>query len=107
MTFESEEGLNRALEMDATCKANPRFAPLLTWIKKYNFKIKAAAEPSDIIWENRHYTDWDRTKKAIIVWTVLALVLFANSIALFILTGISNKIVEKFPFVDCPTMEGY
>ena len=27
--------------------------------------------------------------------------------ALFILTNISNKIVEKFPVVDCETLEGY
>ena len=107
MTFETEEGYNRAIEMDATCKANPHLAPLQIWIEKYKFNIKAAAQPSDIIWENRHFTPWDRTKKAIIVWTVLALVLFANSMALFILTNISNRIVEKFPYVDCTTLEGH
>ena len=108
MTFETEEGYNRAIEMDATCKANPRFAHLQLWMEKqYKFKIKEAAAPSDIIWENRHYTDWDRTKKAIVVWTALAGILFANSIALFILTTISNNIIEKFPPVDCATLEGF
>ena len=107
MTFETEEGYNRALEMEKTCKDNPDLQHLMVWLEKHKFEIKAAAEPSDIIWENRHVTPLQRTKKAILVWTILILVLFANSIALFILTSISNRIVDKFPYIDCKTLQGY
>lgn len=63
MTFESEEGYQRALAFEE----NTKTSSLLNERNLQSFlgqpggdneiQIKAASEPSDIIWENRHVTD--------------------------------------------------
>jgi hypothetical protein len=45
MTFESEEGIQRALHLDDK-----------NWLGDQEIEIQKASEPSDIIWENRHFT---------------------------------------------------
>ena len=53
MTFDTEEAVNRALEMKNTIASNQEFTHLGIWLDKHEIEIKAASEPSDIIWENR------------------------------------------------------
>ena len=54
MSFECEEGVNRALQFNKTVKANPaEFADLNVWLDQFQVDIKRASEPTDIIWENR------------------------------------------------------
>lgn len=53
MSFELEEGVNRALQMDNMCRNDPQLAHLTTWLDKFEIQIQKASEPTDIIWENR------------------------------------------------------
>jgi len=48
LTFEDEEGKNRALEYNNN--------PQMTFLGE-ELDIKETAEPTDIIWENREYSD--------------------------------------------------
>ena len=58
MTFENEEGVNRALNYDDAIQANEEeLSHLKTWLGDHVIEIQQASEPSDIIWENRHFTD--------------------------------------------------
>jgi len=56
MTFENEEGVNRALGYDEAIEADVNLRPLKTWLGNHEIEIQPASEPSDIIWENRHFT---------------------------------------------------
>jgi|TARA_B110000285_G_scaffold199866_1_gene233305 hypothetical protein len=66
VTFESEEGYNRALvyNENPTCR-----------LLGESVKITEASEPTDIIWENRHYTEGLRNMKRLIVYLVIICVL--------------------------------
>jgi len=41
-------------------------------------EFKKASEPSDIIWENRHFTPGYRRRKAAVAWSILMLVLLLS-----------------------------
>jgi len=57
MTFETEEGVNRALGYKEAVEADPvKFESISKWIGVHDIEIQEASEPSDIIWENRHFT---------------------------------------------------
>ena len=108
MTFETEEGVNRALDMDRQITANPdKLGHLRTWLRNHEIEIQAASEPSDIIWENRHFTPWDRRKKECIVWSVLTLMLLVSFVIIFMFTTISNNLINKYPYVDCTSLVGH
>ena len=78
MTFETEEGVNRALSYAEAIEESEDLKDLKYWIGTHELEIQGASEPSDIIWENRHFTPWERSKKAIIVWVILILCLLAS-----------------------------
>lgn len=56
MTFENEEGVNRALRYDELVSSDPSLKELETWLDVYKIEIERASEPTDIIWENRQFT---------------------------------------------------
>ena len=78
-----------------------------TWLDKFEISIVAASEPSDYIWENRHYSDWDRRKKEIIVWSILFFLLVISFCIIFVFTLEANTLLNKFPYVDCTQQLGY
>lgn len=85
MTFETEEGVNRALKYDLAVEAEPdRLGHLEKWFDEHVIEIQPASEPSDIIWENRHFTDGDRRKKACTVWTILIIMLLCSFVLIYI-----------------------
>ena len=85
MTFETEEGVNRALKYDLAVEAEPdRIGHLEKWLDEHVIEIQPASEPSDIIWENRHFTDGDRRKKACTVWTILVIMLLCSFVLIYI-----------------------
>jgi hypothetical protein len=42
-----------------------------------NLRLLKASEPTDIIWENRAFSDWDHTKREIIAYIVIGVLLGA------------------------------
>ena len=107
MTFENEEGVNRALNYDEAVKNDEGLAHLKHWLDDHEIEIQPASEPSDIIWENRHFSPWDRKKKEMIVCSILTIMLFVSFIIIFIFTLKSNALVNKYPYIlpeDCANL---
>ena len=107
MTFENEEGVNRALNYDEAIEADDKLQDLKYWLGKHEIEIQSASEPSDIIWENRHFTPWQRTKKEIIVWSILTLLLLVSFYVILLFTTISNELIKTYPVVECEDLIGH
>jgi hypothetical protein len=92
-TFRSEEGYQRALVFN-----DPLWAqrPVCGQV----FELQKASEPTDIIWENRHYTPETRTNKRLVVYSILVLMLIISGSIIFLFTNISEKLNAKYPKVD-------
>jgi hypothetical protein len=93
ITFESEEGYNRALVIAE--KDLP-----INWMGQ-KLRFDPAPEPTDIIWENRELTNTDRIKRLII--TILV-TLFLLAISFTIIIMLKQKAMEnniKYGEADC------
>jgi len=101
MTFENEEGANRAMNFNKAIEADTSLTELGTWLGKYKIVINQAAEPSDIIWENRHFTPWERAKKKLIVVLLMIVMLALSFGLLFACATFSLNLLKKFPDVPC------
>ena len=107
MTFENEEGLNRAMNFNETVNSDPNFADLGIWLNEFELNIEGASEPSDIIWENRHFTDGDRLKKKMIVIVIMALLLLSSFCLIYICASYSLKLLTVYPDVACESLPEY
>jgi hypothetical protein len=57
LTFENEEGLNRCINYNQTVEDDPDFEDYRTLLDE-PIEILEASEPTDIIWENRHFSSF-------------------------------------------------
>jgi len=102
MTFATEEGVNRALAYDEAIKNDENLAHLKHWVGEHEIEVQAASEPSDIIWENRHFTPNQRMKKSIVVYLIITILLLASFVVIFIFSNISAAALAKYPVIaDC------
>lgn len=63
----------------------------------FDLKMKDASEPTDIIWENRHFTPEEReTNQFKIIWIILFMLLVSTFI-IFALKAIGMAITSKYP----------
>jgi len=67
-----------------------------------DLKIDAASEPTDIIWENRQYEDFDRSVKSFFVWIIIFIMLAISAGLIYKCTLISNSAKFMFPLANCP-----
>lgn len=95
-TFETEEGLQRAL-VYSDIKECPKQQALLG----EDIEIQPASEPTDIIWENRQYEPRERTVKRVIVWIIIGIMLTLSAGLIYKMTLIANGSKFMFPKVDC------
>lgn len=118
MTFENEEGAQRAKKFEEATleEENAQLKHLRIWFetddeelkKKYHIELQAASEPSDIIWENRHFTPAERRKKEIVVVLTIGFALLLSFIVVFISRQYTNEKAAVYPIVDCtPYYENY
>jgi hypothetical protein len=86
ITFETEEGAERAKALkDGE----------IGWLGQF-MNFKAPAEPTDIIWENRQYTEKDRGVRLLGVLFLTCLLLFVTFGALFFL----KKLVQNSKYAS-------
>ena len=64
-------------------------------------KFKKASEPTDIIWENRIYTDFDYIKRQSVAWSIIGALLFASFAIIYYVARSSTEIAREFPSVNC------
>jgi len=55
------------------------------------------AEPTDIIWENRHFTGVDRFKRSLVVVGVVFFLLFCSFLIIFFCSAAAATPVLKYP----------
>lgn len=72
----------------------------------YPFKFDKCSEPTDIIWENRHYTKWDYIKRQAFAFAIIALLLFGSFALVFYISTISANAAAVFPPQDCDGIKG-
>ena len=101
--------MNRALAFNEAVKNEPKYSHLGKWLDNDNFEIQInkASEPSDIIWENRHFTNRDRFKKKICVAIVLTLLLLTTFCIIFPFASYSLRTLRMYPDVSCANLQGY
>jgi len=102
ITFESEEGLNRCVRYNEIIKndetlLNKGYDKLLG--QPLNFEN--ASEPTDIIWENRHFTTFQRLRQTIVVVLIIAILLLISFMIIFVCSKTSTKVLQKYPPVSC------
>ena len=111
MTFETEEGVNRALNYDDAIEGDwDTLGHLKKWLGDHEIEIQAASEPSDIIWENRHFSPMDRKKKECIVWSILTFLLLISFVVITICETYSQSLLQLYPPMlpaDCEMLSGY
>ena len=91
-TFESEEGYNRAKKYNEL--------PQLKFCGQ-ELDLQEASEPTDIIWENRHFKPITRSFKRLIVYIVIVLMLAGSAAIIYRFTMISLGAKLKYPKVQC------
>ena len=97
-TFEDEEGFNRA---DSIAEAGIPQMKLLG----EDIQIRAAAEPTDIIWENREYSPHSRRVRTCIAWFVILIMLLCSFLFIFSASVYGNKAKSMFPAgIKCSTV---
>jgi hypothetical protein len=69
-------------------------------------EVTQAAEPTDIIWENREYSPNSRIWKTVVAWIVIFIMLGFSFIGIFEMSVFGNKAMEYFPQnLDCPATQ--
>lgn len=101
ITFQLEEGIQRALSMDEVINENPEYAYLNEWFGNEAIEIQPASEPSDIIWEHRHFTPKERFRKAVCVGLVVFLMLSVSFVVIFAAQLYAMNLMSIYPVVNC------
>ena len=104
MTFENEEGVNRAMSYNETVQSDEAYSHLRTWLGDHKFEIKQASEPTDIIWENRHFTDRDILFQKIKNVFLICLILAISFFIMYISASYSLKSLATYPEKDCMSL---
>ena len=104
MTFADEEGVNRALKYHESVENDEELHELKTWLGCHEIEIEAASEPTDIIWENRHFTPIQRSKKSVIATLLILTILLLSFVVIFICSQYSVRALLKYPAVDCSNL---
>ena len=104
MTFECEEGVNRAMAYNEIVEKDESLSHLRTWLGHHTFEIKKAPEPSDIIWENRHFTTFDRLKQKVKNFIWIFLLLTISFACVYIGAVYSLNSLYTYPDVNCDSL---
>lgn len=63
------------------------------------------SEPTDIIWENRHFTNWDYIKRQGFAYFVIGILLVGSAIFIYWISAFSADLATVFPPTNCNGVE--
>ena len=63
-----------------------------------------ASEPSDIIWENRHFSARQRRCKKVVAVLVIFLMLALSASIIFFCSKISTQLKARYPKTNCKSI---
>lgn len=104
ITFNHQEGYERAIRLKEKrffFKRNPAKRAML----HQPLYLNPAPEPTNIIWENRHYSFLHKIIRAAIAIAVMALLMFLVFVAFYFLKLRVNENNKKYPAVSCSNIE--
>jgi hypothetical protein len=64
-------------------------------------EIQPASEPTDIIWENRHFTPMTRRWKRLVVYTIIVIMLTISGFVIYACSFNSTALKTKYPKTNC------
>ena len=94
ITFEEEDATIVALNLKSS-------ATLLG----EKMRFRKASEPTDIIWENRHFTTADYFFRQLVAYTIIGVLLFGSFAFIYKVARTSAEIAREFPHRDCTAIE--
>ena len=62
------------------------------------------SEPTDIIWENRHWTRAQIFWRSLFAWIVILILMAGSFVFIYWVSSLSSKVARVFPTVDCETL---
>lgn len=92
VTFEEEESYQRACHWKET--------PQRKFLKQ-ELDLQEASEPTDIIWENRHFTPHQRFVKRVAVYIIIVIMLTLSAGTIYFFTKMANTYKFKYPIIKC------
>ena len=93
ITFENDLGKMLAVEADDVDKERKLLGRVM--------KFKNASEPTDIIWENRHFVKSETRSREFIAFLIIGFLLFLSFLFIFKVSRLSSSIAKTFPAVSC------
>lgn len=106
LTFETEEGKCRCDIYNETVQLED-YAHYKTFLGG-EIDMTPASEPTDIIWENRHFSGFQRFVRSIIVCMILFGVLCCSFFAIYTAQKTALAMKQKYPKTTCgPFLEEY
>ena len=97
MTFENEEGYQRACKYEETVAENNQFEDIRLWCGNHEIDVQEASEPSDIIWENRQFTPLQRRKKECAVGFIMIGMLLLSFLFIYWAQNLSEDALAEYP----------
>lgn len=100
ITFQYEEGVERIKKYNQYCEEDESLEDIKLFLGQ-RLEFIEASEPSDIIWENRHFTPEQRKRKAWVAFSILTLLLLVSFGFQFHFQRMADLTTAKFPSFDC------
>ena len=94
ITFESDDSKEIALDNQSEDK-----------LLGCEFRFDDASEPTDIIWENRHFTDAQYICRQLFAYVVIAVLLSGSFGIIYAISTYSAAMAKVFPPQDCEGVE--
>jgi len=68
-------------------------------------KFEKPSEPTDIIWENRHFTAKNYFFRELFAYLIIGVLLFGSLIGIYAISAYSAKLAAVFPPTNCDGIE--
>lgn len=101
ITFEEEDGGIIAQEFEPEFNFTGKKLPAKKQFMGDDLFLVEATEPTNIIWENRHFTSQDYIKRTLIACTIIFFLIMASFTVIFIAKMYAIITSNKYPTVDC------
>jgi hypothetical protein len=100
ITFEEEDGMIVAQEFEAQTTFFGKRKPAMKEFMDDEFFLEESTEPTNIIWENRHWTPADYAKRTLQVCVIIGCLLTISFLIIYTLKGSALDKARKYPVVD-------
>lgn len=70
-----------------------------------DMKFDKPSEPTDIIWENRHFTATQYFMRELFAYVIIGVLLFASLIVIYAISAFAAELSAVFPPVSCDGIE--